>query len=58
MLFCFSDMTDKKRKIAKSFRDTNYENELSKVVPAIREMGNGIVKREKMTKFFFVMIYL
>ena len=51
-------MTDKKRKIAKSFRDTNYENELSKAVPAIREMGNGIVKREKMTKFFFVMIYL
>ena len=50
-------MTDKKRKIAKSFRDTSYENELSKVVPAIREIGHGIVKCEKMTKLFIVMLY-
>ena len=44
VLSCFSDMSDKNRKIANSFWNTSYENKLSKIG---REMGNGCIKTWK-----------
>ena len=44
MLSRFFDMADRKRKIANSFRNTSYENKLSKVD---QERGNFCPKREK-----------
>ena len=50
-------MGDKKRKIENSFRNTNYENKLSKIVKLIERQTMDVLKCEKIkTKFFFAMI--
>lgn len=63
MLLCFSDVADKKRKIADSFRNSSYESKLSKVVKLIAawviDVFKDVLKRvKKKTNFFFAMIYL
>ena len=50
-------MADKKRKIADSFRNSSYENKLSKVVKLIAEwvindIFKDVLKREKNDKLF------
>ena len=47
VLFSFSDMADKKKKIANSFWKTSNENKLSKVVKSIERWVMDTWKREK-----------
>ena len=44
---CFSDIADKKRRKVNSFRNTNYGNQLSKVVKLIKKWVMDALKREK-----------
>ena len=49
---CFSDMADKKRRKVNSFRNTNYGNQLSKVVKLIKKWVMDALKREKYGNVF------
>ena len=52
MRSCFSDMADKKRKIANSFRNTRYETKLSEVVKSIENwVMDDLSMKKKMAGF-------
>ena len=54
---CFSDMADKKRRKVNSFRNTNYGNQLSKVVKLITKWVMDALKREKIWQCFSLYWY-
>ena len=56
VLSCFSDMADRKRKIANSFQNASHENKFSKVVKSVQIWMMDGVKCEKEHAKFFIAI--